>query len=81
MAPALEAHLRLLEVLRPHIRTYTKPEPKPQEGRRYNARPIRLDGKKYESFRACWRKLRISPITLSKWLKAGKAEYLTENRV
>lgn len=72
MTAAQKAHLKLMSELpiRSHFRAPAKR--KVSAGQ---AKPITVDGVLYEGFRACWRDLHISPMTLTKWLQSGRAVY------
>ena len=66
-------HLRLMAQL--PVRTHTRKEA-PRKQSQGRSKPIRAMGVEYGGFRQCWKSLRISPLTLSKWLRDGRAEYV-----
>ena len=73
MTELQRVHLRLSTTL-PSRTHYQKPRRRARDHSDNKPQQIKVGSVTYESFRKCWKALRISPLTLTKWLNCGRAE-------
>ena len=75
--PAVEAHLRLMERLHKRI---CAPRQAPSIVRGPKPNPVIVYGKRYESFSAAWKGLKLSAKILRRLMREGVATYDMDGR-